>query len=194
MNDNLRAVLPTTSPYGDGATVTASVFTVTGSGAIVDWVQVELRSNADINTVITSKAALLQADGDVVGLDGVTPFAVTGLVGTYYVSVNHRNHIVVATNTAEILNGSSRATIDFTVGTTARGGAGRMSLLETGVYGLVAGDADGNEQIQVADSNAELVVLGQGGYLNTDSSLNGQVQISDINLFVLPSLGVGKQF
>ena len=40
MNDNLRSLglLPTTSPYADGATCEASVFNVTGNLAIVDWV------------------------------------------------------------------------------------------------------------------------------------------------------------
>ena len=54
----------------------SSVTAVTGSDAIVDWVFVELR-NASGNTVVDSRAALLQRDGDVVDVDGVSPLRFT---------------------------------------------------------------------------------------------------------------------
>ena len=45
MNDDLRVAgyIPTTSPYVDALTCNASVFSVNGNDAIVDWVWVELR-------------------------------------------------------------------------------------------------------------------------------------------------------
>ncbi|MEM6264716.1 MAG: hypothetical protein AAGI38_19545, partial [Bacteroidota bacterium] len=84
MNDNLRQanVLPTTEPYtglgytqvtGGGETIGAEVLAATGNDAIVDWIFLELRSKADSSVVVRTQSALLQRDGDIVGLDGVSP-------------------------------------------------------------------------------------------------------------------------
>ncbi len=112
MRDDLRSkgFLPTTEPYsnlanfqhyGDGGGEVVSspaVFQVTGPDAIVDWVVVELRSPNAIATPVATQAALLQRDGDVVGVDGVSPVQfLTVAPGQYHVSVRHRNHLGVMT-------------------------------------------------------------------------------------------------
>ncbi len=106
MRDDLRAqnLIPLTSPYGywsptvTDSTINASVLAVTGRNAIVDWVFVELRSASDSTVILNSRSALLQRDGDVVALDGVSPLEVRALSGTpYYVAVRHRNHLAVMT-------------------------------------------------------------------------------------------------
>jgi uncharacterized repeat protein (TIGR01451 family) len=106
MRDDLRAqnLIPLTSPYGylnptvSDNTINASVLSTTGRNAIVDWVFVELRSASDSTVILNSRSALLQRDGDVVGLDGVSPLDVRALSGTsYYVAVRHRNHLAVMT-------------------------------------------------------------------------------------------------
>ena len=43
-----------------------------GKDAIVDWVFVELRSKISPTVVIDSRSALLQRDGDIVDVDGVS--------------------------------------------------------------------------------------------------------------------------
>ncbi|MEO6038155.1 MAG: hypothetical protein ABIQ93_07055, partial [Saprospiraceae bacterium] len=118
MFDNLRTagLIPTSDPYvglggyfpavnaGPTSTTTATVLAVSGDNAIVDWVFLELRSSANRNTVVATRSALIQRDGDIVDIDGVSPvtFASTNL-GQYYVTVRHRNHLSVMTN----------ATVDF---------------------------------------------------------------------------------
>src|SRR5690606_34913491 len=106
MNDNLRqnALIPTTSPYADAATCNASVFTVTGTNAIVDWVWVELRAANDNTKLINGKSALVQRDGAVVGLDGVSDVIMEAAPTNYYIVVKHRNHLGTMTSGVIALN------------------------------------------------------------------------------------------
>jgi hypothetical protein len=128
MRDGIRAngLLPTTEPYsalanfkhhgdGGGETVTSpTVFQVTGNDAIVDWVVVELRGANSLAEPVSSHAALLQRDGDVVGTDGVSPVHFGSMVpGLYHVSVKHRNHLGVMTAKSLLLS-NSPVLVDFT--------------------------------------------------------------------------------
>lgn len=124
MRDDLRkkGYLPTTSPYpalgmsGLTSANTSSAAVVDSTGpagkdAIVDWVFVELRS--DTTTIADSRSALIQRDGDIVDVDGVSPpvFNVAS-TGTYFVVVRHRNHLVVMSKNAIALSTTSPE-IDF---------------------------------------------------------------------------------
>lgn len=68
----------------------------------VDWVFVELRSNVTPgNTVLQTRSALLQRDGDVVDIDGVTPLYFKNVdAANYTIAVRHRNHLAMSTNPA----------------------------------------------------------------------------------------------
>ncbi|WP_367392859.1 DNRLRE domain-containing protein [Lewinella sp. LCG006] len=115
MRDDLRirGFLPVTEPYtalgsfthvvGGGETVTdpMTVFADYGNNSIVDWVFVELRSAVDPATVLETRSGLVQRDGDVVDVDGVSPLCFTQSVeGEYYVAVRHRNHLGAMTAVA----------------------------------------------------------------------------------------------
>lgn len=93
---------------------------------IVDWVFIELRSGIQLDSIIATRAALLQRDGDVRDIDPQDPSAPytdadgyrylrfdSTLAGEYYVSVRHRNHLGVMTNEAGVLS-PKVTTIDFT--------------------------------------------------------------------------------
>ncbi len=121
MRDDLRAqgLLPTSSPYDSWSpitttpTISTAVFAATGANAIVDWVFVELRSPASASTVVDSRAALLQRDGDIVEVDGVSPLSFSGVsAASYYIAVRHRNHLGVMTQTAIPLSASTTI-VDF---------------------------------------------------------------------------------
>ncbi|MEM6772067.1 MAG: hemagglutinin protein, partial [Bacteroidota bacterium] len=107
MRDDLRTLglIPTASPYSDApASIPSGVLSVSGSDAIVDWVLIELYSADDSSIVLHRRAALLQRDGDVVDVDGVRPVAFPDAeAGDYYVAVRHRNHLVVMTQNAVLL-------------------------------------------------------------------------------------------
>lgn len=129
MRDDLRAkgYLPSTEPYsslsryehvgndGGGETVVSTaVFQMEGPDAIVDWLFIELRDKVVLDSVIATRSALLQRDGDVVDVDGISALQFPSLApGEYHVAVRHRNHLGVMTENAIAL-GNDPAFIDFT--------------------------------------------------------------------------------
>lgn len=152
MNDALRALVnpngfPLSDPYpalgfthvggGGGETINAAVLNVAGNDAIVDWIFLQLRNASDNTNVQYTRSALVQRDGDVVDVDGVTPLSFAAPAGNYYISVRHRNHLGAMTlNTVAL--GVAPVTVDFTDGSTATFGtnaqkiSGAFRLLWTG--------------------------------------------------------------
>ncbi len=129
MRDDLRKkrYLPTIEPYtelgygfmrGGGESVAQGVFDIPGDDAIVDWIILEIRDKNDVANIVHSRAALLQRDGDVVDVDGQPFIRLTNSpADDYYVSILHRNHLGVMTDSLITLN--QRPTIiDFTTAQT----------------------------------------------------------------------------
>ncbi|WP_299440136.1 M60 family peptidase N-terminal accessory domain-containing protein [uncultured Aquimarina sp.] len=198
MRDNLRVagLLPTTSPYVDALTCNTSVFDAIGNDAIVDWVWLELRDGNDVNTLINGRSALLQRDGDIVDIDGTSPvtFQINQTHGDYYLMIQHRNHLGIRTQNPESLT-SNPVTIDLSSDPAIiAGGANALQLMTNGKYALITGDYDGNGQVQNADINQVIQLLGGSGYHKADTDLNGQIQNTDINNSLSPNLGKGEQF
>lgn len=116
MRDDLRVagLIPSQEPYSalsnyshygekGGSEVIASeeVLKVTGPDAIVDWVFIELRHPEVQKIVLATRSALLQRDGDVVDVDGVSAVHFEAIEpGSYLVVVRHRNHLGVMAATA----------------------------------------------------------------------------------------------
>ena len=110
---NTLNLIPKYSPYEDlpgfsdpnnalQFCTTDRVLDLTGSNAIVDWVFLELREENDVTQVVASRSALLQADGDIVDVDGSSPVVFYGVsAGNYYIAVKHRNHLGIRTNQTE---------------------------------------------------------------------------------------------
>jgi hypothetical protein len=122
MNDRLRVLpfgssastanFPSTDPYRVAPYTTTfthvanTVLETIPSGAvmaaqaipgntIVDWVFLELRNLATPgNAVQETRSALIQRDGDIVDVDGVSPVTFNNIAdGNYIVAVRHRNHL-----------------------------------------------------------------------------------------------------
>ncbi len=207
MRDNLRSLgyLPTAEPYtalgytftgGGGETVAPAVFTATGPDAIVDWVVLELRDKNAPATVIQSRAALLQRDGDVVDLDGkTTSVAFANLAANeYLISVRHRNHLAAATATPVYLNTVATSVVDFTKATSVTMGTDAQRDMGGGKMGLWSGDGNANGQVQNTDiENVWKPTNGFSGYQRGDFNLNGEVQNTDFELYWKPSIGRGTQ-
>ena len=86
---------------------------------IVDWVFVELRekSSNTVAPVLQTRSVLLQRDGDLVDVDGISPVYFKNLdpKATYVVSIRHRNHLGISSNPASPLAlGLATAGFDFT--------------------------------------------------------------------------------
>lgn len=191
MVDSLRArgFLPLNEPYTaagfsitGGGSVSPAVLSVSGANAIVDWVVVELRSDADPALVVEARAALIQRDGDVVATDGVSPVAFCAPNANYVVALHHRNHLGVATATHQSLTGAPTA-IDLTLASTPVFGTDPRHDVN-GVWALWPGNVVPNTAVAYTGSGNDrdpiLVAVGSttpnntaDGYLATDVNLDG---------------------
>jgi hypothetical protein len=199
MDDGLRTagVIPAVEPYtalgythvgGGGATVAPGVLTAGGSNAIVDWVVVELRDATTPSTVLATRSALLQRDGNVVAMDGVSSVTFTQTSGTYFIALRHRNHLSVMTASAVAL-GSAPVAVDFSSGATATFGTQARKAVGGGAAQVLwAGDVTFNGQIKYTGSGNDrdpiLVTVGSttpnnvvsNTYSTRDVNMNGQVK------------------
>ncbi len=199
MRDDLRVagMIPTTSPYADALVCNASVFTATGANAIVDWVLVELRDETTNTTVLYSQSALLQRDGDVVGVDGTSTLTFDSANRNFYIAIKHRNHLGIMTSSALALT-SSPATVDFTNSAsqiTFGSNAQTTFGMQNGVVAMWAGDVNGDAVVQYTGGTADsadiltYVLNDAGNFLNfptytvnayssNDIDMNGSCQYS----------------
>ncbi|MCB0472849.1 MAG: hypothetical protein KDC56_07300, partial [Flavobacteriaceae bacterium] len=203
MNDILRAggYLPTTSPYSDALTVDPTVFDAGGTSGtglaaddIVDWVWVELRDKNDHTIVLDSRSALLQRDGPVVDLDGVSPLLMTGAADDYYVVVNHRNHLGIMSATTVALS-ATPTVVDLTTGYAAVfGGMGAVTEVSPGIFAMFGGDYNEDGQMNNTDLDGIYPLLGTAGYSNADMNMDIQNNFTDFDGIIYPNLGRGEQF
>jgi hypothetical protein len=169
MNDNLRtlAAFPLTAPttYGAGKfvhtgwqpaggyNINASVLTVTGDDAIVDWVFLWLKSPSNPATNLQSRVALLQKDGDVVDLDGVSPVLFPSDAGDYIVAAGHRNHLSVRSPNGPgiALNEATVTNYDFTTSMAQAFGTNPMKQVQTTptpIFALWGGNTSVNNTVR----------------------------------------------
>ncbi|MFT4532667.1 MAG: CshA-type fibril repeat protein [Saprospiraceae bacterium] len=149
MRDNLRSspyeavihsnFIPVEEPYtslvafnhtgeGGGEMATETAFDLNGENSVVDWVFIELRDKTDSTSVLFTRSALLQRDGDVVDVDGVSPLLWCALPDdTYYIVVRHRNHLGVMSALPEILTVEGTE-VDFTNGNSELSGEYNFGL------------------------------------------------------------------
>ncbi|MBC8754666.1 matrixin family metalloprotease [Kordia sp. YSTF-M3] len=200
MRDDLRVagLIPTTSPYTDGLTCEATVFDTTGNDAIVDWILIEVRDATDNTIVVHSQSALLQRDGDVVDVDGVSDVTLTLDSDTYYIAVQHRNHLGVMTATAvTLISGSinfTDANAEITYGSNAQTSSGMPS----DVIAMWAGDCNEDNSLQYSGTSPDTpnilsaVLNDAGNFLNfptysitayntNDANMDGIIQYSGTN-------------
>ena len=197
MDDSLRSnsLLPTTSPYADAITCESSVFNTTGNDAIIDWIWITLRDKNDRTTILASQSALLQADGDIVDVDGVSALKFDLSSDSYYVAVNHRNHLGIISESTIALNTNSSTSVDLSnSASSVFGGTNSVVDMSNGLFAMISGDFDENGQIQNIDTNAIIQLLGISGYSKADLDMNGQVQNADINSILNTNIGKGEQF
>lgn len=167
MHDSLRhkGLVPLTDPYGFNRAVTPQILDMPGSEAIVDWVVVQLRDSVDPGIVSAENAFLLQRDGDIVDIDGVSVPRFYVDTAAYYVGVFHRNHLGAVTGSTVDLSD----TIDFTSG--GMPVLGLEPLRPLGSYwGLWDGDVNGDNLIKYTGTNndRDIILLGIGGFLPTN--------------------------
>lgn len=202
MRDDLReaGLIPTTSPYADNLICEATVFNITGTDAIVDWIWVELRDETDNTVIINSQSALLQRDGDIVSGDGVSPLEFTQDAGSYYIVINHRNHLgIMSANSIALSN--TVTTVDFTNTAsqiTYGSNAQTISGMPTNTVAMWCGDANEDTVIQYLGITPDAPTIlstilndvgnflnfptyAVSGYNNHDINMDGSTQYSGTN-------------
>gem|GEM_PF-656792 len=205
MHDSLRVQnrIPLMEPYssmsnfthvgGGGEQTTNAVLEVSDANAVVDWVFLELRHADNPGQVVATRSALLQRDGDVVDVDGVSPVAFDTSIdsGNYYLALRHRNHLGVQLGTTRFFERGVAQSIDFTnllpADTYTFNGANTPQRLSGGFYLLWTGNGRTDYQLKYNggnnDRNAILSVVGintpnniVSGYHNADYNMDGVVK------------------
>ena len=194
LNDN--ELIPNEQPYdtlpwnyNGTETITAPVET-----DIVDWVYVVFReTDGDASTATSDKfldhqAAILLADGSIVGPDGVTPVLYTGnITQNLYVLIYHRNHLGIMSS-IPLTESKGSFIYDFTNDITKAYGDGLKSL-GGGIYGMIGGDSDGNGTVDSNDKDVNWSnKAGSAGYFGSDLNMDSQVNNPDKNDLWEPNL------
>jgi hypothetical protein len=201
MNDGLRSngYLPLSEPYtalgytftgGGGESTTQPIIDFPGSNAIIDWVVLELRDKNDNTSVLHSRSALLQADGDVVDMDGFSAVLFPAPTDDYFLAVLHRNHLAVMTKNTLALSGTPTA-IDLTDGSTETHGTEAQREV-VGTYMLWAGDVtfDGTIKYTGIDNDRDPILSSIGGvvptntitgYSSTDVNMDGTTKYTGLS-------------
>lgn len=214
MNDNLRTLgsFPLSDPYRTApystsfthnSNNTTPVETINSSvlatqspvdNSIVDWVFIELRNGS---TVLNTRSALLQRDGDIVDLDGVSPlyFNNADILSNYTIAVRHRNHLGLSTDPAALLTSLNEkipaSTLDLTTLTDAQlfGAAGtNFAVSSNSKNMLYAGNVNGNGFVRyqgnngpgAAGQNDRTILLSDLG--NNELQVLNSYQRGDVNM------------
>lgn len=181
---NNYGLLPLTQPYN------VAPWNYTGSENVVvmpsnatDWILVEARNVNNMDQIVATKAALLLNNGHVQDVDGTAGVKFDNLApGSYYIVIRHRNHLAVMS--AIPLNLPNTNVYDFSQSAAQAMGGNQQTTLETGVYGLFAGDLNSDGVVTIADFNfyqTESSMVNQ--YLTSDCNLNRAVTVADFNLY-----------
>ncbi|HMN17733.1 MAG TPA: polysaccharide deacetylase family protein [Ignavibacteriaceae bacterium] len=193
--------LPFHHPYND----TLGIWNYHGServynmpADIVDWVLVELRTGTAANTIVGSRAALLKSNGSIVDLDGSSQVKFNRIVpGNYYIVIRHRNHLPIMSANPVNLSFTNSSLYDFSTAQTQAYGTEPMSDLGNSVFGMIAGDANGDGSINAIDLNTYWIP--QNGTMydyqskTADFNLDATVNATDLNTYWIPENGKATQ-
>jgi len=216
MSDEVKrgGYMPLEEPYSDlgyiftggggGEEITdLNILMVQGDNAIVDWVVLELRSILDNTDVVYSRAALIQRDGNIVDVDGVSRVDCSAVdYGLYYIAVRHRNHLGVMSDDAIDISGLND--YDFTDESLDIYGTDAQFEIDSGIFGMWPGNANMDDNVKYnGSSNDKNDILGEvglftpnnveEGYLNEDVNMDGFVKYngsSNDKNTVLSSVGL----
>jgi|GEM_PF-4135791 len=172
MRDDLRGggLVPLTEPYsqlnnfvhvGDGGGESTQVQTLDkddDKDALVDWVFIEVRDEENLSQVKSTRAALVQRDGDIVDVDGESPVSFDSLEeGDYHVAVRHRNHLGVMTANTIHLTGNAETTdnVDFSDPNTLTYGEHAQTVV-SGRRAMWGGNTAGGNTIVFQGNEADL--------------------------------------
>ena len=170
--------LPTVSPY-DSEDI-GTLPTVSGH-SLIDWVQIQLRETTSGSTVKSANAFLLE-NGSVVDVNGNSSLPFYNTTGNdYYIVIHNRNHLDIMTTTTKAFGDTPEtATIVDLTNSSNVYGTGGVIELETGVYGMIAGETNDDGIISTADKGLINDHNGNLVYDKADTNDDGIVSTADI--------------
>lgn len=182
---NALNLIPHSQPYHaapwnySGTEVAATL-----SSDVTDWVLVELRTSPLSSSVVARRACLLSRNGTITDVDGMSQLAFPGVLsGYYYLVIYHRNHLPVMSANAIAMNPFT-GLYDFSISMSqAYEGSAGYKQIAPGVYGMIAGNADGDASIYPSDYNVWASTYNSAGYLNADFDMDAVVYPSDYNIW-----------
>lgn len=199
---NSDGLIPLSQPYsgtpwnyGGSESVT-----IIPNSDIVDWILVELRetsgdaSTAISDSIIGRRAGFIKSNGTIVDLDGASNI-VLPIVALHnlYTVINHRNHLGIM-SALPLVKTNGVYNYDYSIGSSqVYGGTEGTKQLVSGIWGMIAGDANADMQINVDDKNIWENHAGYAGYFFEDFNLNGQVNNNDKLDLWFPNLGRSSQ-
>ena len=175
--------LPTTDPYGVGATC-SNISNVASVGAIVDWIKVEIWSNVNMGagtyTLKEQRALLLRTDGKIVDVDGSVPMF-DPQTDPIRIIIKHRNHLGVMSNAISSL--TSAQSYDFSASVSqAVAGLGAPMKSDGSKVCLWAGDLNRDATIDSFDLtifSTSYSMMEEDAYLDSDLNMDGAVDSFD---------------
>ena len=193
MHDSLRVQgrIPLEEPYtglgfdhigGGGETIEPEVLSGLGNGTVVDWVFIELRSEADPTIVVATRSALILTNGLVVDTNGFSPVAFADLPpGSFHVALRHRNHLGVMAASPTAIMSSQPGFVDFAQPYTMTYGVDARKYIYPNMV-LWAGDVnhDGLLKYVGSDNDRDPILVGIGGSVPTNTA-SGYLQ-EDVNM------------
>ena len=204
IHNNFNKLGPGLMAVNQEITDSLAVFGVTGDNAIVDWVHVELRSKDNMAIPIATRSGLLQRDGDVVDVDGVSNLRFNGVnVDSFYVVVKHRLHLGVMSEKVSqgdmvdftsmsypVYNFGLKESVDYT-------GLSQNNNVAYGYSALWAGDFDANGKVKFTNPFDDQNILFFGvlfsspdflinynqahGYFTGDYNMNSKIKYTNPN-------------
>ncbi len=197
-NLNSQGLLPLNQPYnipplnynGD-----ETVQVIPGT-SIAEWVLIELRDAATVqtatsNTIILQKAAFILSNGQIVDLDGSSNIQFNQVINQQlYIVIRHRNHLGII-SAFPLSESNNVYQYDFSTGSEqAYGGSNSQIELSPGVWGMIGGDGNLDGVIDNVDKTFTWTNnTGEEGYYSGDFNLNGNVNNQDKNLIWVINFG-----
>jgi hypothetical protein len=165
------------------AMTTASVLAQANGNAIEDWIFIELRTGtSNASTVAYTRSALVQRDGDVVDMDGLSLVSFQNLPdGDYYVSIRHRNHLGFRTLNKVAFSVANITSLDFSNNSLSYVSPCPLFTININLNTMIGGDGNSDGSVDALDQKIWNDTLGLFDLyqLNADYNLDGSVDAID---------------
>lgn len=185
MNNNLSqtSTLPFCSPYGESCIQSEGM-----PDTLVDWINVELYSDPTLDPV-WQQSGLVTTDGQLCTADGDHVFKPFLAQGEYYLVLKHHGYLQTTSASPLMLLAADTTRYQFSDEKDKYADPHSCVLLESNRWGFVAGDLNGDGNINTADYAAWINNKRNNGgegriYDAADLNMDGYIDIADYDLWL----------